>query len=400
MFAVVICPTSNRAPLSSVKDNRLVALNGGVTNYTYDSDPNCSTYTGDLVKKVDAVSNVTCLAYDAVHRLTAVTYPSGSYASFTPAKHFVYDSATVNSVVMTNVAGHLAEAYTCTGTCSTKLTDLGFSYSTRGEVLDVYESTPNSGGCYHASAGAHYWANGLLQTLNLYKSGGTTLIPQVTYNPDGEGRVASTSVTSGQNPLTSTNYNLFGEPTAVNFGSLDSDSFQYDSNTGRMTQYNFSVNGRSDVGNLGWNTNGTLATLGITDALNSLDTQSCTYGYDDLARITKQNCGSVWSQTFGADMFGNLTKAGSVSFNAGYVDQNGNTSNRVVSVGTVIPGYDANGNLQSDGVNTYAWDADGNMRTVNSSTVTYDALDRVVEVSGSPSTQVVFDPLGNKLALM
>jgi RHS repeat-associated protein len=62
--------------------------------------------------------------------------------------------------------------------------------------------------------------------------------------------------------------------------------------------------------------------------------------------------------------------------------------------------YDANGNLQSDGVNTYAWDADGNMRSVNTTTVTYDALDRVVEVSAAPYTQVVYDPLGNKLALM
>ena len=51
--------------------------------------------------KVSA-GNVTCYAYDALHRLTAVTYPSGSYAAVTPQKHFVYDSATVNGQSMNN----------------------------------------------------------------------------------------------------------------------------------------------------------------------------------------------------------------------------------------------------------------------------------------------------------
>jgi hypothetical protein len=49
---------------------------------------------------------------------------------------------------------------------------------------------------------------------------------------------------------------LFGRdslPTAVNLGSSDSDSFVYDNNTNRMTQYTFSVNGQSVVGNLGSN---------------------------------------------------------------------------------------------------------------------------------------------------
>ena len=60
-----------------------------------------------------------------MHRLTDVTYPSGSYASVTAQKHFVYDAATVNSVVMSNAKARLAEAYT--GTSASKITDLGFS---------------------------------------------------------------------------------------------------------------------------------------------------------------------------------------------------------------------------------------------------------------------------------
>ncbi len=64
---------------------------------------------------------------------------------------------------MANVAGRLAEVLTdnCTGT---QYTDEGFSYTVRGEVSDVYESTPHSGGYYHVNAS--YWADGVMNTLS------------------------------------------------------------------------------------------------------------------------------------------------------------------------------------------------------------------------------------------
>jgi YD repeat-containing protein len=52
--------------------------NGTVT-YTYDSDSagTCSgPYNGDLVKLTDAKSNIICYQYDALHRVTSITYPS------------------------------------------------------------------------------------------------------------------------------------------------------------------------------------------------------------------------------------------------------------------------------------------------------------------------------------
>src|SRR5712692_9791882 len=113
-----------------------IGANGnGTATYTFDSDATCGTYTGDVVKRVDAVGDVICSTYDALHRELTRTYPSGTYASVTPAKHFVYDSATINTsptpTPMVNAKSHLAEAYTCTGSCSTKLTDVGLSYTVR-----------------------------------------------------------------------------------------------------------------------------------------------------------------------------------------------------------------------------------------------------------------------------
>ena len=128
--------------------------------YTYDSDATCGTSAGDLVKRVDTKNNVTCYAYDALHRVTSVTYPSGPNSGSTARKYFVYDAASLNSQTMANAKSRLAEAYTCTTCPGTKITDLGFSYTKSGEVSDVYESTSHSAGYYHLNA--TYFAHGAL----------------------------------------------------------------------------------------------------------------------------------------------------------------------------------------------------------------------------------------------
>ena len=241
---------------------------------------------------------------------------------------------------MANAKGRLAEAYTGPGTA--KITDLGFSYSKRGEITDTYEATPTWANYYHTSA--TYWDNGLMETLATNISG----LPTWTYGPDGEGRVSSITASSGPNPLTSTTYNGFGV-TGITFGSGDSDSFSYDSNTGRETQYKFTVNGANETGTLTWNANGTLQKLAISDPFIAAKTQTCTNTYDDLMRLIANNCGSVWSQTFGFDAFGNITKTGTTSFQPTYNP----ATNRYNTLPTGTLGYDLNGNLTSDSFHSY-----------------------------------------------
>jgi RHS repeat-associated protein len=363
----------------------------GTTAYTYDTDSTCATTSsGDLVKRVDAVGNVTCYSYDLLHRPLSITYPSGSYSSKTPNKYFVYDSATVNGVAMTNGKMRVVEAYTATTQGGTKITDAGFSYTVRGESSDIYEKTPNSGGYYHVSE--LFYANGAPKQLS-----GLSSLPTFTYTLDGEGRVFKVSASPGQNPVTNTAFNNASLATSITFGSTDTDSFTYDSNTDRMTQYQFTVNGQSLTGALTWNANATLQTLGLTDLLNSADTQSCAYAYDDLMRITSANCGSVWSQTFSYDAFGNISKSGSVSFAALY----SSSTNRITSVGSFNPTYDANGNILSDPAHTYSWDSVGKPVTIDTVNMTYDALGRMVEQNRSGAyTQFVYGPHGGKFAIM
>ena len=369
----------------------------GPTNYTYDSDATCGTSNGDLVRRQDAVGNVACYHYDALHRVTYISYPSGQYASATASKYFVYDSATINGTAMANPKNRLVEAYTCTSCPGTKITDLGFSYSVRGGVADAYEWTQHSGGWYHVSG--TYWANGALNQLSTNISG----LPAITYGVDFQGRTSTVNAGSGQSPVSSTLYNVASQVTDVTLGSGDSDHFTYDPNTGRMTQYKFTVGSTPQnlVGDLTWNANGSLGTLAITDPFNPSNSQICNYGHDDLSRITSANCGTVWSQTFAFDPFGNITKAGSLSFNPTYTT----STNRIATIpGAPAPTYDLNGNLKTITdvtSHTYLWDAEGNLIGIDGTTATYDAFGRMVELNSSGNyTQTLYGLISEKLAIL
>jgi RHS repeat-associated protein len=373
--------------------------------YTYDTDTTCGTSNGDMVKRVDAEGTVTCYGYDKLHRLTSVTYPSGTYSN-TTRKCFVYDSATVNGQSMANAKSRLAEAYTTSGTCaSSKVTDIGFSYNGRGDLTDVYQSTPHSGGYYHVSAA--YWANGALQSLS-----GLSGMPTFSFGVDGEGRISSVTAPPGygQSPVTGTTYDTTNHKATATFGSSDSDVFTFDAATGRLSKYQYNVNAQTVTGNLSWNSNGTLQSLGITDPLNSQDAQNCTYIYDDLSRLGSANCGaSIWSQTFAYDAFGNIQKSvptGStgVTFQPTYSSTlYPAATNRFLTLPGATPSYDKNGNVKADGTHNYTWDGEGNMLTLDTTgvTLTYDALGRMVEQNrGGIYTEIVYAPTGTKFALM
>jgi RHS repeat-associated protein len=396
----------------------------GTVNYTYDIA--CGSYlasTGDLTKRVDNAGNTTCYQYDALHRLT-----DGGNSGPT-CRHYRYGAQTPPTGVSISpmAAARLTEAYTdaCSGS---KLTDEWFGYDADGNLTQFYESTPHSGGYYQTKA--TYWANGAIDALSALNSSSTAIFPAIYYGSstggstgagiDGEGRITKVYAASGTNPATSATYVTSGtsEPigalTSVTLGSTDSDSFTFDPTTGRPHTYTFSVNGATDVGTLNWNTNGTLGTLAITDGLpNATDTQTCTYVYDDLARVagipTGQNAipgvncvqGSttVWSQTFTYDAFGNITKSGTGTFSPIY--RTSPPTNQFSSIPGVTVSYDNNGNLLTDNLNTYTWDSKwGNPASINGTILIYDAQGQMVEQqNGTAYIQLLYSQAG-KTAIM
>lgn len=368
----------------------------GTTTYAYDSatGTTCNqSYPGDMVKMTDANGNWICSNYDGIHRIVDVG--NSAQGSTNPCKHFRYDNTTgvlgsiPSGITVNYPMGQRAEAETdnCAAwpgvTQASMITDEWSSYDKRGEFTDLYESTPHSGAYYHAFA--TYWPNDELNTL-----GGINNQSTMSYGVDGEGRVSS--ATQGSTMLVSnTSFNAASQVLTISFGNGDSDNYSYDPNTGRLTNYTFTVGStpKSMVGGLNWNSDGTLQRLQITDGFNSSGTQTCTFGYDDLTRIASDNCGSVWSQMFSYDPFGNITKSGNSAWMPGYNESN----NRYQLGGT---SYDNDGQLLNDTFHTYSWNLYHRPATVDSTTaLTYDALDRLVERSynGSYAT-FQYSPIG------
>jgi RHS repeat-associated protein len=398
------------------------------TTYVYDkltSDASCGTVTfaGDMVKRTDAAGSVTCSAYDALHRVTALTY-AGTYSTVTDNKTFVYDATLASGFTLLNTKGRLAQAYTCphSGSCSPKKTDLVFSYSARGEIAETYQSTPHSGTPYYHLTAA-YWEHGRLKTLS-----GLPSLPTLNYGGagaglDGEGRYTQITVPSGgaNNPVTAATYGdgstrPLGVIGTITFGSGDNDSYGYDLNTGRMNNYTFNMGTTptTDVGALTWNTNGSLQQLAVTDHINTSNSHTCTYKYDDLSRISAATCPSnLWQQTFSYDAFGNIKKTvptGSTGMN--FQPTYDIATNRITS--TPPYAYDGSaGNLSADVAHSYSWDAAGKMVKVDSGLAAgvcliYDAMGRMVEqgkgstcdTAPTSSIEIVYSPTGGKLGLM
>jgi hypothetical protein len=97
---------------------------------------------------------------------------------------------------------------------------------------------------------------------------------------------------------------------------------------------------------------------------------------------------TLWQQTYSYDQYGNM---GCESGSTGLCTQVGfsTTNNRLSSIGSYTPIYDAAGNLTYDGTSNYQYDAENRLSSVNgqsnsacgaSATLcnTYDAFGRVV----------------------
>lgn len=384
------------------------------TTYAYDTVPsNCYNYgdnqSGNLTGKTDANGNTNCFHYDPLHRLLDVGSTGSNNSNY--CKRFRYD-ATGNGVTsvptganIANVAARLVEAETdgCASPPNTT-TDEWFSYDADGNTTNLWEHTPNSGSGYYYPIAASYWPNGLI-----YQISGVPGLPTITYGGangcapncpglDSEGRVTQVTASSGQNPVSAVTYNPAQQLTGITYGSGDSDSYTYYSTTGRMQTYSFDVGGQTETGTLTWNGTATLGQLAITDPFNSGDNQTCAYTYDNLMRIATANCGSVWTQTFSYDAFGNLTATGTGNFQPSYSTSN---TNRISQLGSTNAVYDADGHVLNDTMHTFAWDVYGLPSSIDGITMTYDALGRMVERNNAGTiTQVVYTPSGAKLGIM
>jgi len=355
----------------------------GTVTLAYDTDTVCGTFIGAVVKKSDNGGGNTCLQYDLLGRLILKTY-TGLNSAVTPSKTFVYDSTTNPSIncATKNQLGRLAEVSTGSAGIYGG-TDEGFCYDVVGNPTDYFQ---NDGNAWTHSVES-YFPTGIPQTLAVGNQ------PTITYGLDPMARIFSASASgTGQAPLTSVTYNTAGLPTAVNFGSGDSSSYGWKNGIGPMTSATFNVGSNAITHNLTWNANGTLQQLAIVDPLNTADSQTCTYSYDDLQRLLTDNCGSIWNQTYSYDPFGNVKKTGSPG--GSWTPVYDQTTNHYQSIGAT---YDANGRLTNDTFdNPIGWDIDGNIIAQTGVNFAYDGLDRTAgSVVGGVWTNYFYAPDGS-----
>jgi hypothetical protein len=362
----------------------------GTSHLYYDSTgPDCSSFStsyagGKITETKDPAGNVVCLTRESSGGRVNNTYvASGPNSSSSHAKYFKYDTAFYGTG--TNLVGRMSASGTCqtaTSCAGSSVTIHGFGYDKYGRGTDDWQSSPSA--AFHTTAS--FFDNGALNTL-----GGLPGVSSFTYGVDGEGR--EKSATNGTSFVSSVSYDAASRPLTISFGNGDSDTYQWDANSGNMTQYQFKIgsSNTTDTGVLTWNPNGTLGTLAITDNLTSVDSQTCNTGHDDLVRITSWNCGAHWSLTnsYSADYAGNVTKSGNISFNPGYV-----ASNNHFASGSGCT-YDSNGNILHDCSlsQDYTWDGYGSVATSAGSSLTNDASGVWIEKQG-PTFRLI-SPIGS-----
>ena len=252
--------------------------------------------------------------------------------------------------------------------------------------------------CTAGCAGLHF------RTTNAYDLAGnpTSMIypsgRKVTYGYDGALRPTQVRFDSfngtavGYNYLSSARYAPTGAPTSLTLGSGVTESESYNGllqpcnlqvASGSVVWLNRTYSyypppGTSCVYFVGSN-NGNVTS--IADNLQSNRTQ--TFTYDSVNRIaTAQSAATsgqdCWGQSFGYDAWANLlseavTKCSGTQLNVGV-----NAKNQITNSGV---SYNADGDMLTDGVNTYTYDAENRVATVNGSgtSYSYDAEGQRVE---------------------
>jgi YD repeat-containing protein len=131
---------------------------------------------------------------------------------------------------------------------------------------------------------------------------------------------------------------------------------------------------------------------------------SMTYGYDLASRLTSitytkgsTNLGDVsYSYDAAGQRIGVTGAFARTNFPAALTSATYNADNELTKWGSISLTYDANGNILSDGTNTYSWDARNQLSTLTKSRTTnsfqYDAYGRRIQKTvGGVATSFLYD---------
>jgi RHS repeat-associated protein len=369
---------------------------GNTTSFVYGGPQN------QLSALTDARKNTTLYGYNSAGNLLATTFANGESESLT------YDPLG-NALSFLNAAGQPIQfAYNGAG----QLTSATFSdgsrytyvYDTEGKLTSAVDTTGTTTFSYDATSrllNEVAYPNGKSLAFN-YDSGGRRV--QMTdqdgfaihYGYDAVGRLA-TLTDSGSNAIVSYTYDPAGRLSQKSNGNGTRTVYQY-CVCGELTQIiNYApgggVNSQFDY---------TYDSLGLMATAITLD-GTWTYTHDADGQLTQavfasKNTANIPNQDilYAYDVAGNRI---STVINGVTTAYTANNINEYTNVGGVTYSYDPNGNLLSDGINTYTYDSLNNLTSIVSLTgttsFTYNALgQRVSLTGGNATTQYLIDPVG------
>lgn len=299
---------------------------------------------GNVVDATNADQQTTAFGYDALNRLTNVTYNTPT----TPNVAYFYDDDG-ERLYMTDGTG-LANAYwvaaydaagRTTSVTDTASNKVAYGYDANGNTGLLTSVTYPSG---HSLAMA-YDLDGRLTTLSspnnaLFGTGSTPSTTSYQYTYDTASRLSAVSYPNGLN--LSYGFDSAGRTTSISATQ----------GAAQVAAWSYTLN---KVGNP---TKVSDSTLGAASPV--------TYTYDEANRVTKATYNDGTGQSYGYDAAGNRTSL---------------TAFTSSSSTTTSATYDAAGRLATNGTATYSYDNDGNRTGVTDGSTTtaytYDQADRL-----------------------
>jgi RHS repeat-associated protein len=321
------------------------------------------TYTdfGAVATKLDPRGITTTFGYEALNRLSTVTYSNG-----TPTATYTYGAAGAANFA----AGRLTSA-------GNSIASETYQYDSMGNPVQIAKTI---GGNPYTVSYAYNPDGTLKQTT--YPSGRV-----VTNAYDPIARLAGVSAGS-TNYLAINSYNAAGQVLTTTFGNTMTGSYTY--NNQMQLNSILAQSGTTPVLSLSYNYGGAQDNgqiQGITDNVSAA--MSTAYSYDPLSRlVTAQTVDQIspgtWALSFAYDRYGNRLSETPIGGTASMPSSQlliDPPTNHVTTAGFR---YDANGNMTSDSANNYTFD--GANRT---STAT--------PIGGGSTTSYYYDAMGQRV---
>ena len=363
----------------------------GTITYAYDGDGNVVTKTAPLPNQTGSSQVTITHTYDKLNRLTGKTYKDGGTTDpYTPPVQYGYDGVALTGCTITPPGD--PDTYP-TGKRTSMCDGSGgasWKHDKMGRILQERRTIGSASGEYDTDA---YNLDGSVQSITAlgyslgynYNAAGQPIkvenpadpfnyVTSTTYAPTG----GVTALSLGAAPITVTNaYNDRLQPILLSAKTTSATLFSecFDFHLGvavNTAPCSFSAYTTGDNGNV----------FQIVNNRDNTRTQSFTY--DVLNRIKSgQSSGTQWGETFSIDAWGNLTNESAISGKTNHEGLNttAGTNNRLSGYG-----YDAAGNMTSNGSASYVYDAENRLIATAGTSYIYDGDGNRVEKCTEGST--------------